>query len=176
MSAGFVEPLEASAIFLFDAAATMLATQFPRKKAQMAYVEQKFNQHFTMRMQRTVEFIKLHYCISGRRDSQYWIDNCDPSSIPENLQQRLDFWQSQPPTKYDFDNAWEPFNLDSYLYILYGMGFETDLTVVSSKYTEKAKADKLFENINRTSEILIDKMPVQRTLIEKAIKYGFSKL
>lgn len=176
MSAGFVEPLEASAIFLFDAAATMLATQFPRKRAQMAYVEQKFNQHFTMRMQRTVEFIKLHYCISGRRDSQYWIDNCDPSSIPENLQQRLDFWQSQPPTKYDFDNAWEPFNLDSYLYILYGMGFETDLTVVSSKYTEKARADKLFEDINRASEILIDKMPVQRTLIEKAIKYGFSKL
>ncbi|MBL4822743.1 MAG: tryptophan 7-halogenase [Colwellia sp.] len=176
MSAGFIEPLEASAIFLFDAAANMIATQFPRKKTEMAYVEQKFNEHLTMRMERTVEFIKLHYCISDRRDSQYWIDNCDPKSIPDNLQQRLSFWRSQPPTKYDFENAWEPFNLDSYLYILYGMGFETDLETVRSKYTDTERASKLFDDINKASELLIEKMPEQRALVEKVIQYGFSKL
>ena len=176
MSAGFVEPLEASAIFLFDAAANMVASQFPRKKSEMAYVEQKFNAHLTMRMERTVEFIKLHYCISDRRDSQYWIDNCDPKSIPENLQQRLKFWRSQPPTKYDFENAWEPFNLDSYLYILYGMGFETDLETVRSKYTDTERANKLFGDINKASELLIKKMPEQRELVEKVIQYGFNKL
>lgn len=176
MSAGFIEPLEASAIFLFDAAANMIATQFPRRKIEMAYVEQKFNEHLTMRMERTVEFIKLHYCISDRRDSQYWIDNCDPKSIPENLRQRLNFWRSQPPTKYDFENAWEPFNLDSYLYILYGMGFETDLEIVSSKYTQTERANKLFDDINKASELLIEKMPEQRALVKKVIQYGFSKL
>ncbi len=176
MSAGFIEPLEASAIFLFDAAANMIATQFPRKKSEMAYVEQKFNEHFTMRMERTVEFIKLHYCISDRKDSQYWIDNCDPATMPKNLQQRLHFWRSQPPTKYDFENAWEPFNLDSYLYILYGMGFDTDLETVSAKYRHKERANKLFDNINKTSELLIEKMPEQRALVEKVIQYGFSKL
>jgi len=176
MSAGFVEPLEASAIFLFDAAANMVAAQFPRDKAQMPYAEQKFNQHLTMRMQRTVEFIKLHYCISQRRDSQYWIDNCNPESIPENLKQRLAFWKSQLPTKYDFENAWEPFNLDSYLYVLYGMGFETDVDNLAAKYTENAKAELLFKNIDKTSEVLIEKLPKQRELIEKVIKYGFSQV
>ncbi|MFT5758268.1 MAG: tryptophan halogenase [Alteromonadaceae bacterium] len=176
MSAGFVEPLEASAIFLFDAAANMVAAQFPRDKAQMHYAEQKFNQHLTMRMQRTVEFIKLHYCISQRRDSQYWIDNCDPASIPENLQQRLDFWKSQLPTKYDFENAWEPFNLDSYLYVLYGMGFDTDVANLAAKYNEHAKAELLFKNIDKASAVLIDKLPKQRELIEKVIKYGFSQV
>jgi flavin-dependent dehydrogenase len=176
MSAGFVEPLEASAIFLFDAAANMVAAQFPRDKKHMQYAEEKFNQQLTMRMQRTVEFIKLHYCISQRRDSQYWIDNCDPISIPDNLKQRLAFWQSQTPTKYDFENAWEPFNLDSYLYVLYGMGFETDVINMASKHTEIAKAEHLFNNIDKASELLIEKLPKQRELIDKVIKYGFSQV
>jgi tryptophan halogenase len=176
MSAGFIEPLEASAIFLFDAAATMIATQFPRDKKQMRYVEQQFNQNFTVRLERTVEFIKLHYCISQRRDTQYWIDNCDPSSVPERLKQRLEYWKSQPPTKFDFDNAWEPFNLDSYLYVLYGMDYDTDLSDNTAAYPDTIKADKLFSNVDRQSELLMDKLPKQRELVEKVKEFGFSTI
>lgn len=176
MSAGFIEPLEASAIFLFDAAANMIAAQFPRHRRQMKYIEKSFNQHFTMRMERTIEFIKLHYCISGRHDSQYWIDNRDPDSIPENLKNRLDFWRNHPPTKYDFDNAWEPFNLDSYLYVLYGMGFETDLTNNLSAFSETERAQKLFDEINNATDLLSSKLPQQRELIEKVCQFGFARV
>lgn len=176
MSAGFVEPLEASAIYLFDAAANMIAAQFPRKRSQMLYVEEKFNQHFTMRMERTVEFIKLHYCISQRRDSQYWVDNCASKSIPKHLAQRLDFWKTQPPTKYDFDNAWEPFNLDSYLYVLYGMNFNTDITYNASSYPDVAKAQEMFNRIDGASNMLIEKLPEQRQLIEQVLQHGFNKV
>ena len=176
MSAGFVEPLEASAIYLFDAAANMIAAQFPRTRAQMPYVEEKFNQHFTMRMERTVEFIKLHYCISQRRDSQYWIDNCDAKSIPTHLSDRLSYWQTQPPTKYDFDNAWEPFNLDSYLYVLYGMNFTTDISDNKAAYNDSAKANEMFERIDLASGMLIDKLPEQRQLITQVLQHGFNKI
>lgn len=176
MSAGFVEPLEASAIFLFDAAANMIAAQFPRHKSQMPYVEEKFNQHFTLRMERTVEFIKLHYCISQRRDSQYWRDNCDRKSIPKHLQQRLDYWQNQVPSKYDFDNAWEPFNLDSYLYVLYGMHYPTDLSDNYSAYSDHEQAQQMFARIDQASQLLIDKLPSQNDLISQVIAHGFSKI
>ena len=176
MSAGFVEPLEASAIYLFDAAANMIAAQFPRDKTQMPYVEENFNQHFTMRMQRTVEFIKLHYCISQRRDTQYWIDNCDEKSIPTHLRYRLNYWQTQSPTKYDFDNAWEPFNLDSYLYVLYGMNFNTDISADKTRYNETVKATEMFNRVDLASKMLIDKLPKQRELIEQVLQYGFNKI
>lgn len=176
MSAGFVEPLEASAIYLFDAAANMIAAQFPRTHAQMPYVEEKFNQHFTMRMERTVEFIKLHYCISQRRDSQYWRDNCAAKSIPPHLQNRLSYWQTQPPTKYDFDNAWEPFNLDSYLYVLYGMNFNTDISDNKAAYNDLAKAHEMFERIDLASGMLIEKLPEQRQLINQVLQHGFNKI
>ena len=46
MSAAFIEPLEASAIFLVEAAANMLADQFPRTLGAMQYVEEKYNSTF----------------------------------------------------------------------------------------------------------------------------------
>lgn len=127
-------------------------------------------------MERRVEFIKLHYCISNRRDTEYWVDSCDPTTIPENLKKRLSFWHRQPPTKYDFDNAWEPFNLDSYLYVLYGMNYQSDLSTISAKYTERDKAEKMFSAIDSDSRVLIEKLPKQRELVAKVLKYGFSKV
>jgi len=176
MSAGFIEPLEASAIYLFDAAANMIASQFPADRQQMLYVEQQFNQHFSMRMQRSIDFIKLHYCISKRRDSQYWRDNCQPESIPTLLQQRLNHWRHHVPSKYDFDNAWEPFNLDSYLYVLYGMGYDTRLQNTSRYAQQQVRAKALFEDVNKLSELLISKLPQQRELITKVCQYGFNKV
>ncbi|WP_340677144.1 tryptophan halogenase family protein [Paraglaciecola sp.] len=176
MSAGFVEPLEASAIFLLDAAANMIAAQFPRQRQDMAYVENNFNRHFTMRMQRSVEFIKLHYCISKRRDSQYWIDNCQPDSIPDNLKRRLAFWENHAPTKYDFDNAWEPFNLDSYLYVLYGMGFKTDLKHNQSAFVDTSRAQRYFSDVSQATKLLSEQLPKQRELIEKVCQFGFSRV
>jgi len=176
MSAGFIEPLEASAIFLFDAAANMIASQFPRHREALSYCEDSFNQHFTVRMERSIEFIKLHYCISDRTDTPYWRDNCAIASIPKRLQQRLAFWKNQPPTKYDFDNAWEPFNLDSYLYVLYGMNYNTDLTQIQAKYNKYEQAQQLFTHVDSASKLLLDKLPEQTVLIDKVNAYGFNRI
>jgi hypothetical protein len=129
-----------------------------------------------MRMERTVEFIKLHYCISQRQDSQYWRDNCDVKSIPNHLLDRLSYWQTKPPTKYDFDNAWEPFNLDSYLYVLYGMNFNTDISDNKAAYSDSVKANEMFERIDLASGLLIDKLPEQRELINQVLQHGFNKI
>jgi len=176
MSAGFVEPLEASAIYLYDAAANMIADQFPRQRSTMEFVERKFNTSFKMRMERTVDFIKLHYCISDRKDTPYWVDNCDNDSIPESLQWRLKHWQTHPPTKYDFDFAWEPFNLDSYLYVLYGMKYKTDLSSNQSSFNQVKLAKKMFSDIDELSHSLASELPKQRELVEKVYQYGFSRI
>lgn len=176
MSAAFIEPLEASAIFLIEAGVNMIADQFPRDFAAMPYVEKKFNKTFSLRWQKSVDFIKLHYCISNRRDSQYWIDNCDPKSIPDSLQEKLAHWQYHPPSKHDFDNAFEPFVLDSYLFVLYGMGFKTNLTDNLSAYPHVAQAKVKKQQIDRLTEQLISQLPLNRDLIDKIKQYGMAKL
>lgn len=176
MSAGFVEPLEASAIYLADAASNMIADQFPQSRDEMKHVESKFNSSFRMRMDRSIDFIKLHYCISKRRDTQYWIDNCDPKTVPDTLAARLAHWKIHPPSKFDFDYSFEPFILDSYLYVLYGMGFETNIARGEAFYRDGKLASQMFDNVDRITDTLVSELPQQRDLIEKVYKYGFSSV
>ena len=176
MSAAFIEPLEASAIFLVDAAATMLADQFPRAKDELALIEKKYNTTFGLRWNKSVDFVKLHYCISQRRDSDYWKLNTDWSSVPDSLMERLEHWKYHVPSKYDFDYAYEPFVLDSYLYVLYGMGFKTDINNKSEMYTDVDRAKKAFAEIAKATEVMAGKLPAQRELVEKVYKHGMSKI
>ncbi|WP_394172503.1 tryptophan halogenase family protein [Thalassotalea litorea] len=176
MSAAFIEPLEASAIFLVEAAANMLAEQFPRQRAVMPYVEEKFNDTFRLRWDKSVDFVKLHYCISKRCDTRYWSDNRRKESIPESLQKRLAHWKYHPPGKYDFDYAYEPFVLDSYLFVLYGMEFDVELSPNQSAFAESALARMHFKRVSQTAEKLLDALPKHRELIEKIYRYGVQKI
>lgn len=176
MSAAFIEPLEASAIFLVEAAVNMLTDQFPNTREDMRYIAKQYNSIFHLRWDKTVDFVKLHYCISKRRDHAYWIDNCDASTIPDSLLAKLDHWRSHIPSKYDFDYAFEPFVLDSYLFVLYGMEFETDLSSSLHRYTDWGRADLMFADIQRSVTKLNLELPLQRALLEQVNQHGFSKI
>ncbi len=176
MSAAFIEPLEASAIFLVEAAVNMLTDQFPTTRSDMDYVARQYNSIYRLRWDKTVDFVKLHYCISKRRDHVYWIDNCARSTIPDSLQAKLEHWRTHLPSKYDFDYAFEPFVLDSYLFVLYGMEYETDLTSGAHRYTDWQRADAMFADISGTVEKLKQELPQQRTLIDQVKQHGFSRI
>ena len=176
MSAAFIEPLEASAIFLIDAGATMLAESFPHSKSVMGILEKQYNSTFQLRWDKTLDFVKLHYCISNRRDTAYWIDNCRQETIPESLQEKLMLWQHQIPSKYEFDYAFEPFVLDSYLFVLYGMNFQTNLSDYSAKFDNGKHAQMMFDNIARLTERLKGELPAQRELVDKVYQYGFQSI
>lgn len=136
----------------------------------------KYNTTFNLRWQKTVDFVKMHYCLSDRTDSQYLIDNNQSDSIPDTLKDRLSHWKSHPPGKYDFDHAYEPFVLDSYLYVLYGMNFDSDIRHNASTFSEHNMARKMFAEVSNFSEVLSNELPKQRALIENVYKYGFQKI
>ena len=121
LSAGFLEPLEASAIVLVELSAEMLAENLPVTRDAVNAEAAKFNDIFKYRWARIIDFLKLHYVLSQRTDP-YWQDNRDPETIPERLAEYLKTWQHRPPNKYDFEQATEVFPAASYHFILYGMG------------------------------------------------------
>ena len=82
LSQGFVEPLEATGLLIFDATAKMLAEQFPTNQQDMPLIANLFNQRVRHSWEKVIDFIKLHYCISKRDDSDFWRDNRAKSSIP----------------------------------------------------------------------------------------------
>ncbi len=177
LSAAFIEPLEASAIFLVEAAANMLRDQFPATRAEMELVEEKFNQSFHFRWKKSIDFIKLHYMLSKRTDSQYWIDSRLKKNCSQSLLNQIEHWKTHCPSKYDFDNVYEPFVLDSYLYVLFGMGYKSDLQKKINNFNESKIADKKFLMVKAAKEMLAkENLPSHRELLNKVYQYGFSKI
>jgi flavin-dependent dehydrogenase len=174
LSAAFVEPLEASAIFLVEAAANMLADQLPTFKTALPQAEQKFNQSFGFRWKKTIDFIKMHYVLS-KRQGEFWQDNRQNSVIPDSLQQQLLFWQQQPVSAYDFAHVYEPFPMESYQYVLYGMGFAQQLPD-QHRFGQQAQARECFMRVQQATALLRQQLPAQRELLEKIHQYGFQQI
>lgn len=124
LSAGFIEPLEASAIVLIELSLRALTENFPASRAAMTIHADRFNALFRYRWDRIIEFLKLHYVLS-RRDEPYWLAQRDPATIPAQLSENLLLWRDQPPSSWDFPHVDEIFSAASQHYVLYGMGFPT---------------------------------------------------
>ncbi len=121
LAAGFLEPLEASAIVLIELSLTALLDDWPTEAGAMALRARRFNERFAARWDRIVEFLKLHYVLSERPE-RYWRDHRDPATVPPRLADLLRLWRDRPPTPADLPLVDEVFPAASYQYVLYGMG------------------------------------------------------
>ena len=172
LSQGFVEPLEATGLLMFDATARMLAEQFPAHRSLMPLLADRFNARVRFAWERVIDFIKLHYCISDRDDSAFWRDNRSPASIPDSLAQNLAIWRHQVPSEYDFSSKLEIFNLENYLYVLYGMDYPTDISAIAYRYAQPETAQRMVAENRALSERVGGALLPHRELIDKIHRYG----
>lgn len=176
LSQGFVEPLEATGLLVFDATARMLADLFPPTKATMPATAARFNDRVRFAWDRVIDFIKLHYCLSRRDDSDFWRDNRDAAIIPQSLKDNLTLWRYQPPSSYDFSSRLEIFNLENYLYVLYGMDFQTDMSPIAYRYRDVQQAKAEFEALQQMTEQITSQLLPHRELINRIKKYGLQRI
>jgi tryptophan halogenase len=147
LSAGFIEPLESTGLYLSDLAAVMLTEHFPHQ-GDMEAMAFRFNRIVTNRFYEVLDFINLHYCLTRRTDTEFWREVQKPERINDRLKAKLEFWRTKPPSPADFEDQFFPgqpdgplssselpgdhrspidtggiFTLSSYEAILYGMDF-----------------------------------------------------
>jgi tryptophan halogenase len=176
LSAGFIEPLEASAIALVELSAAMLRDQMPATRAAMDIVARRFNDAFTYRWERVIDFLKLHYVLSQRNDSDFWRDNRRAESIPERLKDQLTLWRHQPPSRYDLHRVEELFPSASYQYVLYGMGFRPERPWVSRRSDDADRADEFFREAAALTSKMLAALPSNRALIDHIKRHGLPRI
>jgi hypothetical protein len=158
-----------------EAAAATLAKVFPWG-GDLDVSARQFNRQMTRRYERALSFIKAHYCVSERRDTPFWRDNVEARSIPEELQELLARWRHRPPSEIDFDPNVDMFTEHSWQYVLYGMGYQTDLTPRAGIYKYHAEAREAFADIRRQAEFACRSLPTHRALLQwaQAREFGSS--
>lgn len=160
LSAGFIEPLEASAIVMIELSLRALTANFPATRAAMPIHADRFNDLFRYRWDRIVEFLKLHYVLS-RREEPYWLAQRDPAHIPPRLTGMLTLWRDQPPSTWDFPQVDEIFSAESHQYILYGMGFPAP-----SVSSTAARAGALLSENRQRARALASALPTNRDYLD----------
>lgn len=172
MSAGFIEPLEASALALVELSLSMLCDEFPQNHTHMGILAKRFNQRFLYRWQRVIDFVKLHYVLSHRQEP-YWLAQRKADSIPERLTELLELWQFQAPSRHDFIENEEVFSSSSYQYILYGMQFETQFNANRLIPKQQTAMGTMREDLQRHQQTLLTGLPSNRdylNLLHQTIK------
>ena len=163
LSAGFIEPLEASAIVLIELSLMALTENFPASRATMDIHAARFNELFRYRWDRIVDFLKLHYVLS-RRKEPYWQAQRAPETIPARLAENLALWREQPPSTWDLPRVDEIFAAASQQYVLYGMGFP----VPDQGITPSPAAAARLVDVRERSRALAAALPANRNYFANA--------
>lgn len=169
VSAGFVEPLEASALVLIEKSAEWISQQLPRNRSSMAVLAKRFNELTRKRWRDIIDFLKLHYVLTERRDTSYWSDHIVESSIPASLKESLILWRDVVPWIFESSDRFELFSAASLQYVLYGMGFATNVT--GDRLRNWDKEIKQVKGLVRDNETntgrLIASLPTNRELLDQ---------
>ena len=178
LSAGFIEPLEASALVLIELSAAAIADHMPHDRDTMSIVAKRFNNEFLSRWAQIIDFLKLHYVLSKREDSPYWLDNRSLETVPMTLQENLTLWRSQPPWYHDDMRRDAMFPAASYQYVLYGMGYETKSNPMRKRSykTQAQLAEKHFAETQQKALRYGKHLPPNRYLMDQLRDRNFGAL
>ncbi len=174
LAGGFLEPLEATGIAMIEAAIRLIADYFPRD-GETAAVAKLFNRAMVERYENAVEFIKMHYFLTKRGDSDFWIDNARPESAPESLLEKLSLWRRRAPMPTDFSSVHDMFKRESYQYVLFGMGLRPALEDNAPAYPYRREAQDEFRAVNAAAMRAAAAMPDHRALLRDVYGAGFAK-
>jgi tryptophan halogenase len=171
LAAGFIEPLESSAIVLVELSAKLIAEQMPACREVMDVIAARFNATTLYRWGRIIDFLKLHYVLTQRQDSAFWRDNLLADTIPDRLKDLLRLWKYQGPWFHDeFDRIDEVFPAASYQYVLYGMGFRTEVDPGTIAGEARLAERAMRENDMHTERLRMG-LPRHRDLLRKIAEH-----
>lgn len=116
LASGFLEPLESTAIHLVYKTLIRFISHFPDRDFE-PYTELTFNQKINSDYQEIRDFIILHYCTSGRDDTEFW-RWCQTMPVPDSLIEKIRLFRERGQIDHSSEQF---FSGDSWCSILEGM-------------------------------------------------------
>lgn len=117
LSAGFVEPLESTAIHLIARGMDLFLRYFPDADCDPTLISE-YNRRMAADYEEVRDFIVLHYCTTQRNDSEFW-RWCKTMPLPDSLCERIALFKGHGVLREGND---ELFRAASWQSIFEGMG------------------------------------------------------
>lgn len=161
LSAGFLEPLESTGIFLIQKGVELLLDYFPDTQFNGALVR-KYNEQMGAEFEQVRDFIILHYLLNRRDDSEFWKANRH-AVPPDTLAQTLYFYHQTG--LLDWVNP-SLFREPSFYAIASGFDRLPRTPHPMAHQVDVKKARKTLEQIKAQNDAIAQQLPDHRALIE----------
>jgi tryptophan 7-halogenase len=117
LAAGFLEPLESTAIHLIQTGIAKLLTLFPDKRFEPS-LAREYNRQMENAYAGVRDFIILHYKATARGDTPFW-NHVREMPVPDSLAERIELFRSSGRFVRDEN---ELFSLESWITVMLGQG------------------------------------------------------
>lgn len=175
LSAGFLEPLEASGIFLIQNGIEELVRHFPDGQLDEAVI-QSYNRVVAECLDGVRDFLILHYAASDRRDTPFWRATKETAVLPGDLAERLKLWRQRLPDHRTVPATFHGFEAYSYAAILLGVNSEvTQTSLPALSHLDEKRALKAFRDLRIRARQLVAALPSQVDYLT-AMREGASRV
>jgi len=153
LSAGFIEPLEATGLNWTIGSAVLVGSALCARYYDRDIVA-KYNALMLGYIYDVQDFVDAHYKLSARRDSEFWRYQTS-RSFPDRLEHRLALYAGEMPTRANRGRnfSWA-FNEVSWIDILNGYDFAFDRVAVTPE--ERARAEQALQAIRAAPRNAVD--------------------
>ncbi len=124
LASGFIEPLEATAIFMSDLGTRWLHHFMPTRDFEPELAA-AYNRQIRRLYEEVRDLVQLHYHLNNRHDTEYWKAAREGVKLSDRLQENLKVWRHTTPEPLDLESSFL-FSSPVYTLVLIAKGFYKD--------------------------------------------------
>jgi tryptophan halogenase len=162
LSSGFIEPLEATSIFVSGVTLMALFEDLDHLINRNQKIIDEFNEKIAAKNQNIADFVYFHY-MSDRADNDFWKKFSDPKNAPEFVQNLLEKWEYRLPEYSDFVHMGSLFPLESWVSVADGVG-----RINKELYSRVYESNKAYDFVTDGYERYLD---YQKEVVDKCVNH-----
>lgn len=162
LSAGFLEPLESTSLFLIQSALQRFVKLFPDSAFDATTIAE-FNRQTDFEYERVRDFIILHYKATEREDTPFW-RFCKTMEIPQTLAHRIELFQANGRI---FRENEELFAEESWIQVFLGQGIIPQNYDPLANIKSDAQVQEYLHNIESVIAKCVELMPYHDMFVSK---------
>ena len=159
LAAGFIEPLESTAIQFVDYACRRLMQCLPSMDFEPAPIA-KFNTQMARLYEDVRDFLGLHFTLGDREDTPYWRMMRHDIKRSDRLEECLELWRHALSDPYDPRSS-EIFTFWSVNCVLFGKGFYAGPPAIGTDLLPPEHWHRYLEHLAALRPVVLQRLPDQ---------------
>jgi len=165
LASGFIEPLESTSIHLMMVGVTRLLHLFPFFGVTPALIDQ-YNEAARVEMEKTRDFIVLHYHATERDDTPFW-RHCRDMAIPDTLAHPIELFRE---SAYAFQAADELFRVDSWSQVMLGQRIMPRTYHPAARLLSEPDLSRFLADFRAAISQTVARMPIHQDFVNQYCK------